>query len=96
MKKRVKKEGWLLMKIYYHTGSKNPISEISTRQERCICSGLEKIGFDRLREIDGMFWIISADFFQCIDQILSQKGSPASIMYVPLFVDLIGKPNLML
>ena len=69
---RAKHEGWLLMNNHYHTGSKNPLNGICTRQERFICSGLEKIGFDRLREIDGIFWIISADFFQCIDPILSQ------------------------
>ena len=68
----VKHEGLLFMNIHYHTGSKNPLNEICTRQEMFICSGPEKIGFDRLREIDGIFWIISADFFQCIDPILSQ------------------------
>ena len=72
VKKRVKHEGWLFMNIVYHTGSKNPLNGISSRQERFICSGLEKIGFDGLREIDGIFWIILADFFQCIDPILSQ------------------------
>ena len=95
VKKRVKHGGWLFMNILYHTGSKNPLNGICSRQERFSRSGLEKIGFDRLREIDGTFWIISADFFQCIDPILSQWGSPASIMYIPLFVELIGKPNLM-
>ena len=95
VEKRVKHEGWLCLNIHYHTGSKNPLNGICARQKRFICSGLEKIGFDRLREIDGTFWIISADFFQCIDPVLNQEGSPTSIMYIPLFVDLIGKPNLM-
>ena len=72
VKKRVKHGGWLFMNILYHTGSKNPLNGICTRQERFICSGLEKIGFDRLREIDGICWINSADFFPCIDPILSQ------------------------
>ena len=70
--KRVKHEGWLFMNIHYHTGSKNPLNGICTRQERFICSGLEKIGYDRLREIEGIFLIIYVDFFQCIDPILSQ------------------------
>ena len=72
VEKRVKHKGWLFMNILYHTGSKNTLDGICTRQERFICSGLEKIGFDRLREIDGIFWIISADFFQCTDPISSQ------------------------
>ena len=72
VEKRVKHEGWLFLNIHYHTGSKNPLNGICTRQERFICSGLEKIGFDRLREIDGIFWMISPDFFQCIDPNLSQ------------------------
>ena len=72
VEKEVKHEDWLLMIIHYPTGSKNPLNGICTRQEMFICSGLEKIGFDRLREIECIFWIISADFFQCIDPILSQ------------------------
>ena len=91
---KVEHEGWLVMIICYHTGCKNLLNEICTRQERCICSGLEKIGFDGLRDIDGIFRIVSADFFQCIDQILSQQGSPALTLYIPLFIDLVGKPNL--
>ena len=72
LEKMVKHKGWLLMNILYHTGSKNPLNGICTGQERFICSGLEKNGFDGQREIDGIFWIISADFFQGLDPILSQ------------------------
>ena len=54
----------LVVNLYsYHTGSKNPLNGICTMQERFICDGLEKIGFDRLKEIDDIFWIISGDFF---------------------------------
>ena len=55
VEKRAKHEGWLLMNNHYHTGSKNPLNGICTRQGRFICSGPEKIGFDAQKEIDSIF-----------------------------------------
>ena len=45
----------------------DPINEICTGQERFICSGLEKNGFDGQKEIDSSFWVISVALFQCLD-----------------------------
>ena len=55
VEKRVEREGWLLINIHDHTGSKNLLNGVCARQERFICSGLEKIGFDGLREMDGIY-----------------------------------------
>ena len=53
---------------------------------------LKKKGFGGQKEKDSVLVTILADFSQCPNPILSQKGCPASKM--PLLVDLMGIPNL--
>ena len=84
MKKGSIVKGWLLMKIYYHTGSMDTINEMCTRQERSICSGLEKNGFDGQKEWMASFgliqWLFSMPWFN-----FESRGQSCFNVYISPF-----------
>ena len=81
----VKYKSWLVVNIHNPIDNKN-IFWMSVQGRRgsfeVVC---KKICFDGQTEIVSWFWIILANYFQCLEPILSKKNCHASVMYAHQF-----------